>query len=462
MNANSTTMFATKTNTLIQVTSGTAQQLSNGHGDILVGRTGQDGDGPATISIRRGLVEFNPAAAVPAGATITGVTLAAELLSSAPSNENVALGRMLRDWGQGTSLSRGASGALATTGDATWYYPFYGSAGTWTAPGGKAGVDYGASISAATLIPAGGPGQSFSWSNTANPALVTDVQQWLDRPAANFGWIMLGDESTGFTAKIFGGQYETTPNSPPQLSVQYLAPWTWSGSGSNSAWTTAGNWANSGGYPPGGAAIVLGDSHSTCGTVDLGSAAPSVSHLTFDADRIMTITDSIAGGGHLTLDNGVNPVAIVVSGSGHTIDSTVAVALDSDVWINTAGSGDSLKIAGNMANGTAPHGLVKQGAGTLLLSGSNTYSGGTAVNDGTLVVASARSIADGSSLSIGGDTWLFNSSSASAPVELSTIAMTAVPEPGSCVSLAMGVLLAALAASCWKNTNRPVHARLRS
>ena len=71
--AESTVLPPSKTNTLIQVTSASAQQLSNGLGDIYVGRTNQDGQEPATISIRRGLVAFDIADNIPAGATITGV-----------------------------------------------------------------------------------------------------------------------------------------------------------------------------------------------------------------------------------------------------------------------------------------------------------------------------------------------------------------------------------------------------
>ncbi|MGO8749096.1 MAG: hypothetical protein ACLQNE_24315 [Thermoguttaceae bacterium] len=62
--------------TILQVTgSAPSLQLSNGLGDIYVGRTNQDGQGPATISIRRGLVEFNVANYIPAGATITSVSM---------------------------------------------------------------------------------------------------------------------------------------------------------------------------------------------------------------------------------------------------------------------------------------------------------------------------------------------------------------------------------------------------
>jgi autotransporter-associated beta strand protein len=458
--ADSAVMYATKTNTLIQVTSGTAQQLSNGQGDIFVGRTNQDFNDSPTISIRRGLIEFNPAAIMPVGATITDVTLTAEQLSSGTWSETVSLSPMLRDWGQGSSLANGGGGAAATNGDATWYYPFYGQPATWTAPGGKPGFDYSAGTSAAALV-SGSAVQTFTWSSSANPALLSDVQQWLDNPAANFGWILLGDESTGRTTKSFAGQHAVSPSTPPQLTVQYVAPWTWSGGGGNNSWTTADNWTNGGRVPPSGAAIMLGDSHSTSGTVDLDSASPNISHLSFGDNRIMTITDSVAGGGHLTLDNGTNPIAVVVSGSGHAIGTQVAVTLNSDLWITTIGSGDSLQIAGNIANGTGAHGLLKLGDGTLVLSGSNTNTGETVVSDGTLVVASPHSFADDASLSIGGNAWLFGSESPTLPVEQLPIAASAVPEPEGRALLVSSILLAALIARFTKARQR-ILARYRS
>ena len=97
--------------------------------------------------------------------------------------------------------------------------------------------------------------------------------------------------------------------------------------------------------------------------MDLLSAAPSVSHLTFDANKTITITSTAPGGGLLTLDNGGNPVAVVVSGSGQAIDNKVAVRLDSDAWITTSGSSDSLSIAGDISDGTAAHGIVEGRSG---------------------------------------------------------------------------------------------------
>ena len=155
----------------------------------------------------------------------------------------------------------------------------------------------------------------------------------------------------GQTAKRFGGQNAAAPETPPQLAVQYAPTWIWTGSGGNGPWTTPGNWTSGSGFPGSSAAIVLGDSHATGGTVDLLSAAPSVSHLTFDANKTITITSTAVGGGRLTLDNGSGPAAVVVSGSGQAIDGKVAVVLDSDAWITTSGSSDSLSIAGDISDG---------------------------------------------------------------------------------------------------------------
>jgi spore coat protein A len=48
--------------------------------------------------------------------------------------------------------------------------------------------------------------------------MVTDVQSWLNTPANNFGWLVLGDESASTTAKRF----ETRESSsPPLLTIQY-------------------------------------------------------------------------------------------------------------------------------------------------------------------------------------------------------------------------------------------------
>lgn len=222
--ANSITLTPSLDNTLIQVTSASAQQLSNGQGDIFVGRTNQDGSGPATISIRRGLVEFDIADNIPADATITGVSLTMNDVMGLNGSQTISLYRVLQAWGQGTSFQNGGMGADATQNDATWYYTFYDAADpsaspTWNTPGGS----FSNTLSASTVDnDTSGSPESFTWSAAQ---MIADVQYWLANPTDNFGWLIQGNESTGQTAKRFDGMYSTTsPNVPPELTITYSVP----------------------------------------------------------------------------------------------------------------------------------------------------------------------------------------------------------------------------------------------
>ena len=50
--------------------------------------------------------------------------------------------------------------------------------------------------------------------------MVADVQSWLDNPASNFGWLVLGDETDHrTTAKRFDTRESA---SPPMLTIQYI------------------------------------------------------------------------------------------------------------------------------------------------------------------------------------------------------------------------------------------------
>ena len=47
--------------------------------------------------------------------------------------------------------------------------------------------------------------------------MVADVQSWLDNPASNFGWLVLGDETAIATAKRFDTRESA---SPPVLTIR--------------------------------------------------------------------------------------------------------------------------------------------------------------------------------------------------------------------------------------------------
>jgi hypothetical protein len=217
------TLTPSSDGTLIQDTTPSAQ-LANGLGDIFVGRTNQDGQEAPTVSIRRGLVEFDIADNIPADATITGVSLTMREATGNDGSQTVTLYDVLQAWGQGTSFQNGGMGAAATNNDATWLYTFYNAANpsaspTWNTPGGS----FSSTASASQLINDNSQvAESFSWSSAQ---MIADVQSWLNDPSQNFGWLLQGNEAQGKTAKQFNGMYSTTsPEVPPELTITYTVP----------------------------------------------------------------------------------------------------------------------------------------------------------------------------------------------------------------------------------------------
>jgi hypothetical protein len=196
---------SSRDNTLYQDPEG---HLSNGAGTgMFAGRSAS-----ASNSIRRVLAFFDIAASIPAGATITSATLTLSNSAANTSDTSISLHRVTEDWGEGTSVAGmgGGGGAAATAGDSTWLFrSFPGS--PWATPGGS----FVPGASSAAVV--GGPG-SYSWSGSG---LVADIQAFLDAPATNFGWILLGDESASSTTRRFATREESDVNLRPMLSVEY-------------------------------------------------------------------------------------------------------------------------------------------------------------------------------------------------------------------------------------------------
>ncbi|SFG86832.1 autotransporter-associated beta strand repeat-containing protein [Methylobacterium gossipiicola] len=130
--------------------------------------------------------------------------------------------------------------------------------------------------------------------------------------------------------------------------------------GGDGTWTAGGatNWTNAGGttnraWTDGKAALFAGRP----GTVTVDNSGVSAKSLEFVTSYYLI------AGGSLTLADGANTPKINVDGA-----STFATV--------------SAPVAGS-------HGLEKIGAGTLVLSGANTYTGDTAITAGTLALAPA-------------------------------------------------------------------------
>jgi hypothetical protein len=161
--------------------------------------------------LRRGVLAFDIAGHIPAGSTILAVTLSMNMSRTAlDTARTVELHKLLADWGEGTSHAPGeeGDGAPATPNDATWRHRFFDTI-FWTNEGG----DFSATVSASQSV--GGIGQ-YTWTSAQ---MVADVQSWLDDPASNFSWLVLGDESAAATAKRFDTRESA---SPPMLTIQYI------------------------------------------------------------------------------------------------------------------------------------------------------------------------------------------------------------------------------------------------
>jgi hypothetical protein len=195
-----------------------------------------------TPSKRRGLIAFNIAGSVPAGATITGVELSM-YLANAPNtnNQTIELHRMLFNWGENSAdtsspaINGAGNGVAALSGDATWNENFFGastwtSLGTTTAPGATNAFS---ATSSGTAVVGGAIDLQQKWLSTA--ALISDVQGWLDNPATNFGWAIVNANETSIaTMKAFYSRQATLSNggvsgSPaidptwlPRLTVTYV------------------------------------------------------------------------------------------------------------------------------------------------------------------------------------------------------------------------------------------------
>lgn len=184
--------------------------LSNGIGEHLaVGRTLQD----EFKSLRRTLIGFD-FSSIPAGSLINNVELTMTMtMTRAIKPCEVSLHRVQKNWGEGQSDSNvlgGLKGIDSQSGDATWKHNSFPDE-EWENSGG----DFDAASSAVTSV--GGNG-AYTWSSTQ---MVSDVQNWVGG-ADNFGWILVGDETTPPTAKRFSSRQNVSiPDSLPKLTVDF-------------------------------------------------------------------------------------------------------------------------------------------------------------------------------------------------------------------------------------------------
>jgi autotransporter-associated beta strand protein len=199
----------------------------------------------------------------------------------------------------------------------------------------------------------------------------------------------------------------------------FAGPLTWSGT-AGGAWSQAANWGGT--ALTGSQAIAFSGSNQVTSVNDLqpGTQLSSINFAT--------------GAGAFTLSgSGIGLAGNLINSS--TSEQTIALGIEL-----VSGGGAVEANAGNIAisgNISGTEGLTKTGSATLILAGTNSYSGGTTVANGVLEVRSPLSLPDGSALSVGSNATAIFAASSSA---ISPNAPAAVPEPGMLGLLAAGGL----------------------
>jgi hypothetical protein len=163
-------------------------------------------------SLRRALIAFNVASQIPPGSRITRATLTLRVSQTISGPIAASLHAVTADWGEGSSnagTSSDGAGAPTKPGDATSIHTFFPDR-FWS----RAGGDFDPAIDAISQ----GSDDRYTWESSA--AMVARVQDWLDRPAANFGWLIMGDETGSSTAKRFDSREEPEAANRPMLTLE--------------------------------------------------------------------------------------------------------------------------------------------------------------------------------------------------------------------------------------------------
>lgn len=169
----------------------------------------------------RGLFLFDVSSVIPAGSTITRAELTMDVVrqpSTGSQDSNFVLHRMLRSWGEGVQVPADEGspglGAPAEAGEATWLYRF-ATGDPWSQPGGQSDADFASAVSSSAFV--SGAGEQAMFPST--PALVADVQWWLDHSGENFGWMLATDsEALPKTARGFASRES---GFGPTLTVEF-------------------------------------------------------------------------------------------------------------------------------------------------------------------------------------------------------------------------------------------------
>jgi autotransporter-associated beta strand protein len=271
-------------------------------------------------------------------------------------------------------------------------------------------------------------------SNSAAVVIPDVLMTYLGSPSGQFNNV--NGLPAGDQLQYGSGSLEIVAGGPPSWIA---GNGNWS-AGTNWSSNSAPNGASQGAVfnqTSGGTVSVTLDTPVTLGTLVLGNtgASPTAYRLAGDA-----LTFNNAGTSLVTVPDGTHSIASPVVMSGGNLDVA-------------ASSGGILELSGNVGDGGAGYGLTLTGNGELVLSGTGSYGGPTAVDGGTMYLTNSTALPGGNALIVGaGGNFIFDPSQAFAPasgnaaVSPHAAGMAAVPEPGTLALLAAAALAAVFTA----------------
>ena len=181
----------------------------------------------------------------------------------------------------------------------------------------------------------------------------------------------------------------------PTLPHTSAATYTWNGGGGNVNFTTAANWT--GGAPTSSAATDLIFS----GTTNIGSAAvplnQNISTLFGQTVKLDSITFNTTAGAFFLGGNKIEfgSTSNQITQSSASDESIVNAIAGEDATLTLNGTGTGLVTLGGIISDKALSDkmkLVKSDSSRFLLTGVNTYTSGTDINGGTLIVGHANAL----------------------------------------------------------------------
>ena len=182
------------------------------------------------------------------------------------------------------------------------------------------------------------------------------------------------------------------------VAMRLVANHIWTGT-NGALWNTNTNW-NDSTVPQAGESATFAATNppSTSGnhTVNVNASGMSVGNIYFSnpngGGTAASYTIATQNAQNLTMNNLGSSATILVSGS-NIAQNTISLplVLQSNLSV-TNNSSSNLTFSGAVSNGMSVSASLTHNAGTLVLSGANTYSGGTIINGGTIQIGLAGAL----------------------------------------------------------------------